>query len=56
MEILTAFLVGVLVGHWVLLFYLLRVVTRLIRLIDAMEADRIVDNENIAGILNEGRK
>ena len=40
MDIYTAFLAGVLVGHWVLLFAIWRAVTRLIRLINALEAER----------------
>ncbi len=40
MDIFTAFLVGVLVGHWVLLFAIWRAVIRLIKLIDALETER----------------
>jgi hypothetical protein len=40
MDIYTAFLAGVLVGHWVLLFAIWRAVTRLIKLIDTLDAER----------------
>jgi len=40
MDIYTAFLAGVLVGHWLLLFAIWRAVTKLIKLIDALEAER----------------
>ena len=40
MDIYTAFLAGVLVGHWILLFAIWRAVTRLIKLINALEAER----------------
>ena len=40
MDIYIAFLAGVLVGHWVLLFAIWRAVTKLIRLINALEAER----------------
>ncbi len=44
MDIYTAFLAGVLVGHWVLLFAIWRAVTKLIRLIDALETEREVNS------------
>ena len=40
MDLFTAFLVGVVVGHWVLLFAIWRAVTKLIKLIDALETER----------------
>ena len=40
MDIYTAFLAGILVGHWILLFAIWRAVTRLIRLINALEAEQ----------------
>jgi hypothetical protein len=40
MDIYTAFLAGVLVGHWILLFAIWRAVTKLIKLIDTLEAER----------------
>ena len=40
MDIYTAFLAGILVGHWILLFAIWRAVTRLIRLINALEVER----------------
>ena len=42
MDIYTAFLAGVLVGHWVLLFAIWRAIIRLIKLIDVLEAERDV--------------
>jgi len=40
MDIYMAFLAGVLVGHWILLFAIWRAVTKLIKLIDTLEAER----------------
>ena len=58
MDIYTAFLAGVLVGHWVLLFAIWRAIIRLIKLIDVLEAERDVTSSDTnlgkAELLDDG--
>jgi hypothetical protein len=59
MDVYTAFLFGVLVGQWVLLFAIWRAVTKLVRLLNTMESESVQSpgNRNTRGIelLDDGQ-
>ncbi len=57
MDIYTAFLFGVLVGHWVLLFAIWRGVIKVIGLLDALERNTVPDNDpKPVRLLEDGRR
>jgi len=59
MDVYTAFLFGVLVGQWVLLFAIWRAVTKLVRLLNTLESESVQSpgNRNTRGIhlLDDGQ-
>ena len=46
MDIYTAFLIGVLVGQWLLLFAIWRALVKLVFLLDALEGNRSESNQS----------
>jgi hypothetical protein len=46
MDILTVFLAGILVGHWILLFAIWRAVIKLINILHSLEVDTVQNNES----------
>ncbi len=57
MDIYTAFLFGVLVGQWALLFAIWRAVTKLINMLDTLERNSVpVSDTQPVRLLGDGRR
>lgn len=57
MDAYTAFLIGVLVGQWILLFVIWRAVTKLVRMLNSYESEHKIENNNTRtiGLHSEGQ-